>query len=327
MGGEHVRHAADLAATHRVRLAGDREGPHAGTPDPPGDEVAIDDRVDLVGAGGGLVHALGEDGDHLLGAGPEVEEGGEVPGREAGRGGIARAGGGERGVEAGDMGEIRRVRAAAPVDLGEQRVEQRDVGVGGDAEMEVGEVGGGGPARVDRHDLHRRARGLGGGEALVEHRMAPGEVGTDQHDEIRFLKILVGAGHGVGAEGASVSRDGGGHAEARIGVDVGGADEALHELVGDVIVLGEQLARAVDRDALRRGGGDARRDEIERGVPAGGNAMDARCQQASVEGDGLAERRALEQRRPRFAGCSGSPAMATPPAPSGVASTPQPTPQ
>src|SRR5262245_12137588 len=35
----------------------------------------------------------------------------------------------------------------------------------------------------------------------------------------------------------------------------------------------------------------------------------------------------FEQRRPRLAGCCGSPAIAAPPPPSGVASTPQPTPQ
>ena len=109
--------------------------------------------------------------------------------------------------------------------------------------------------------LHLRAGGLGGGEALVEDRVAPGEVGADEDDEVGLLEILVGAGHGVGAEGAAVAGDGGGHAEAGVGVDVGGADEALHQLVGDVVVLGQELAGAVDRDALGRGssGADARR--------------------------------------------------------------------
>jgi len=32
MGREHVREAPDLAAAHRVRLAGDREGPAPGLP-------------------------------------------------------------------------------------------------------------------------------------------------------------------------------------------------------------------------------------------------------------------------------------------------------
>ena len=90
VGGEHVGEAADLATAHRVRLAGDAERPHAGAADAPGREVDVDDRVHLVGAAGGLVHALAEDGDDLLGADPEVEEAGEVLRREAGDGGVGR---------------------------------------------------------------------------------------------------------------------------------------------------------------------------------------------------------------------------------------------
>ena len=104
MGGEHVREAADLAAAHGVGLAGDAERAHAGPADAAGGEVAVDDRVDLVGAGGRLVHALAEDGDDALGADPEVEEGGEVGRGEAGGGGVGGLGRGEGGVEAGDVG-------------------------------------------------------------------------------------------------------------------------------------------------------------------------------------------------------------------------------
>src|SRR3546814_6631176 len=41
------------------------------------------------------------------------------------------------------------------------------------------------------------------------------------------------------------------HAQARVGVDVGRADIALHQLVGDVIVFRQQLSRNVERDAVR----------------------------------------------------------------------------
>ena len=51
VGCEHVGEAADLATAHRVGLAGNGERPHAGLADAAGREVAIDDRVDLVGAG------------------------------------------------------------------------------------------------------------------------------------------------------------------------------------------------------------------------------------------------------------------------------------
>ena len=48
--GERGGQAADLAPAHGVGLAGDRERPRAGLADAAGGEVAVDDRVDLVGA-------------------------------------------------------------------------------------------------------------------------------------------------------------------------------------------------------------------------------------------------------------------------------------
>ena len=60
MGGEHVGEAADLAPAHGVGLAGHRERPHARPADAAGRQMAIEDRVDLVGSGRGLVDALAE---------------------------------------------------------------------------------------------------------------------------------------------------------------------------------------------------------------------------------------------------------------------------
>ena len=138
--------------------------------------------------------------------------------------------------------------------------------------MKVGDVRRGRAARIDQHHLHARPLLLGGGDALIEHRMAPGEIGADEHDEIGELEILVAAGHGVGAEGALVSGDGGRHAQARVGIDVGRADEALHQLVGDVVVLGEQLARDVESYRVRAVRADRlvelSGDEVERVNPS-----------------------------------------------------------
>ena len=149
-------------------------------------------------------------------------------------------------------------------------------------------------------------------EALVEHRMAPGEVRADQHDEVGQLEILVVAGHDVGAEGAAVAGDRRGHAEPRIGVDVGRADEALHQLVGDVVVLGQQLAGDVEGDRVRpvlgdglaktsRRRGRAPRPSL-RGVPpiSGWSSRPSRpIVSPSAE--------PFEQSRPKLAGWSGSP--------------------
>ena len=51
MRGELIGEAADLAPAHRIGLAGQRERSHAGPADAAGRQMAIDDRIDLVGAG------------------------------------------------------------------------------------------------------------------------------------------------------------------------------------------------------------------------------------------------------------------------------------
>ena len=72
--------------------------------------------------------------------------------------------------------------------------------------------------------------------------MAPRRIRADEHDQIGFIEVLIDARDYVGAEGATMTCDRRSHAQPRIGVDVGRAEEAFHQLVGDVIVLGEQLA-------------------------------------------------------------------------------------
>ncbi len=127
--------------------------------------------------------------------------------------------------------------------------------------------------------------------------MAPRRVRPDEHDEIGVVEIVVTHGHHVFAEGALVPRHGRCHAQARVGVDVGRAHVALHELVGDVIVFGQELAghieghgfRAVFADAVAECRGH-RRDRV---VPAHSLAAHLRMQQAILETDGLTERVAL----------------------------------
>ena len=72
--GKLVRQAADFAPAHRVRLAGERERSHARLADAAGEQVAVDDAVDLVGAGGRLVHALRKGGDDRSVRAEQLEE-------------------------------------------------------------------------------------------------------------------------------------------------------------------------------------------------------------------------------------------------------------
>ena len=123
MAGEHVGQAADLPPAHRVRLPGDRKRPHAGPPDAPCGEVAIDDRIHLVHAGGRLVHALREDRHDLFGRYPKVEKRRKIGRRQFGRRHVVRQRRRKRVGQTIDMlRKIPCVERAAPLDLGKQAV-------------------------------------------------------------------------------------------------------------------------------------------------------------------------------------------------------------
>ena len=157
--------------------------------------------------------------------------------------------------------------------ISQQPVEQPHVAAGFQRQVQVGQLAGGGAARIEHHDAQFRARFLGLDDALKQRRMAPGRVRADQHDRIGQLEVFITTRHNVFAEGALVAGHGGRHAQARIGVDVGAADVALHELVRDVVILGQDLARDVQRHRVRPVLGDDAREagghRIECLVPAG----------------------------------------------------------
>ncbi|MEY9456186.1 hypothetical protein ABIG07_005134 [Bradyrhizobium ottawaense] len=131
--------------------------------------------------------------------------------------------------------------------------------------------------------------------------MAPGRVRADEDQQIGLIEILVAAGDCVGAKGAAMAGDRGRHAEPRVGIDIRRADKALHQLVGDVIILGEELAGQIERDRVgaisRHDVLHAMGDMIERIAP--GDALehalaaDHRIEQAAFQPDSLTERGAL----------------------------------
>src|SRR6476660_4000022 len=71
---ERICQATDLAATHRVRLPGDREWSHTWLSDASGGEMAIDNRVDFVRPGRRLIYALAENRDDLRRLGKQSKE-------------------------------------------------------------------------------------------------------------------------------------------------------------------------------------------------------------------------------------------------------------
>ena len=90
-----------------------------------------------------------------------------------------------------------------------------------------------------------------------------------------------------------------GHAQTRIGVDIGRADEALHQLVGDVIVLGQQLAGEIEGDRIRavlRDG--ARESRRRRGSSASSQTIALRARRRSgAASDAAAASRGPASRR------------------------------
>ena len=155
---------------------------------------------------------------------------------------------------------------------------------------------------------------LVGDHALVQHRMAPRRVGADQHQEVGLVEIVIAARHGVGAEGAAVAGDRGSHAQPRIGIDIGAADEPLHQLVGDVIVFGEKLPGQIERHRVRTVAlddmGEAMRDMVERVAPGHPfhdalAAADHRMEQPVLMAQGFAERRTLRAQPAEIGGMLG----------------------
>ena len=136
--------------------------------------------------------------------------------------------------------------------------------------------------------------------------MAPGGIGADQDQKIGGFEILIAARNGVAAERALVARHARRHAQPGIGVDVGGADEALGELVDDVIVLGQNLAGDIEghriRPMLADDSAKTVRDMIECRIPARFLPVDDGSQQPPFEADGLGQRRAFPAQPPEIGG-------------------------
>ena len=213
MAGQHIGHPADLAPAHRIGLAGYRKRPHAGATDAPGGKVAVQNGVDLVGAGGGLVDALGIDGDDLFGAAPHVAELRQMGRVQPGQPRVRGAGSGQGFAIARDMAQEIGVGSTRLIYRHQQRVEQGSIPARRDCQMQVGQIAGRGAARVDHHDLHLRPGGLGFSDALVQHRVAPREVGAGQHHQIGHLQILIQSRHRIAAKGPPVTGHRGRHAK------------------------------------------------------------------------------------------------------------------
>ncbi len=258
----------------------------------------VDDGVGFVGAAGRLIDALAEQSDGARIVDEQVVEGLQISGCDlADPGHIRHRNGLPEPRRYGNLvGKRPAIEPPAGLHLIEQPVEQRSVGIGRDGEVQVGAMRGFGGARVD-DDQPGTMRRPGCLDALPDYRMAPGGVRPYQDDKVRRIKVVIAARHHVLAERPHMGSNGAGHAQPRIRVDVGGADEALHKLVGDVIVFGQHLARGVEGDAVRAVfGGDGDKtlgNQVQRFGPLDRLGTDHRLQQPPLQPDRLAQMRAL----------------------------------
>ena len=275
--GKQVGQAADFAPAHGVGLAGQRKRAAAGFADLAGGEVQVDDGGIVIGAVAGLVEALAVKRERSRRPAEPARGGDDVvrlhTADVGGHGRRVVAHQSLQRIEALGVGaDVVGVRQVFPEQHVEHGVVERNVGAGQDGQVQVGGLGGVGAARVDDDEFHfgaGRARVL---DATEQHRMRPGGIRPGDQQAVGMGDVLVGTRRRVGAQRGLVAGHGGAHAQARVGVDVVGADQSLGQLVEDVVVLRHELAADVKGDAvgavLADGAGEFLRGMVERGVPA-----------------------------------------------------------
>ena len=81
--------------------------------------------------------------------------------------------------------------------------------------------------------------------------MGESHVGADDQYAIALLDVFVIAWRRIGTQAAFVAHHRRAHAQARVAVDIVGADQGAGQLVEGVVVLGQQLAADIEGHAVR----------------------------------------------------------------------------
>ena len=130
-------------------------------------------------------------------------------------------------------------------------VVKRDVSAGQDRQKQIGCRRGIGATRIDHDDFKIGPRRLGRLDATKQNWVRKRRVGTGDEQAMRAVDIGVTGRRRIGTQRHFVTRHRRRHAQARIGIDVVSADQALGEFIEDVIVLGQQLPGNVKRHTVR----------------------------------------------------------------------------
>ena len=268
VGGQQIAQAAHLAPAHRIGLAGERKRPGAGAADLPGGQVQVDQGCILGGAAGALVQALAIQRQGGAAAFARRIEPGK-PGGSLQQGLFGQAGQ-ATGFTRGELGHPHAQRLEA-VGVGvdvvagypafgqhqvQQAVVQRHVAAGQQRQVQVGGACGVGAPRVGHDEAQPRVGAPGVFDATEQDGVRPGGVGTGDEEGARMGQVFIAGGRRIGTQRGLVAGHRAAHAQARIGVDVVGADQRLGQLVKDVVVLRQQLAREVKAHRVGAMGAD-----------------------------------------------------------------------
>ena len=194
MRGKRVGQRPHLPPAHGIWLARDAKWSGTRQANAAGVHVAVDDRVCLIRALRTLVNTLAEQGHDPRGIAPGVIKQGK-------RGSIQPA----FGSDFGQAGSV-------TTHMAQQAAEQCHVRAGAQCNMLVGPLTRSCPAWVHHHDPQSGPDSAGGQQPLVQYRVAPGEVATDQDHQIGQFEILINARNQVLAKTTLMSRNRTGHA-------------------------------------------------------------------------------------------------------------------
>ena len=301
--------APGLASTHGIGLARQGEGTRTLLTDLSGQQMQVDQTTHHRGAFAPLVDPHRPEAEHPLTAVEElrhlpqplfwnVAEPSNLARRPAGR--QIKEGLVVLGVI---VNEGRVLTVLAKNQMG-QAVEQRQVRTRRNRQMHIRSLRGLREAGIDDDDLHAAGMALFAfQEALKQHRVAFRGVGPDQEGHRAVVQILVTGGRTIGAQAAGVARHRGAHAQAGVGIEVVRAQGTFQQLLGQVVVLGVELARSIHRNRIGplggQGAADAAHQQVHRLLPSDG--LERFVQAGAVEGlakptttQGLANGRALD---------------------------------
>ncbi|MNU89363.1 hypothetical protein D3C71_791990 [compost metagenome] len=131
----------------------------------------------------------------------------------------------------------------------QQAIEQCQIGAGADLQEQAGLVCRGAAPWID-HDQF--CPGLDPvHHAQKQDRVTVGHVGTDHEEQIGAVEVFVGARWPVGTQRELVAAARAGHAQARVGLNVVGADKTLGQFVDQVLRFQRHLSRHIKGQCIR----------------------------------------------------------------------------